>query len=247
MIDSQIVILVCIIFFWAGFIKGVIGLGLPTISLALLTIITDLTSAMVFLLAPSLLTNIYQAVNGPQTLSSLRRVWPLLLFCALCVPIGAKILLSINLSIMSAILGGVLTFYALVELFGLSAKISKGNEKVIGGIAGALTGVFTGMTGSCVVPGVIFLKVIDLNREAMIQSMGLLFSVATLSLSFALYHNLILHNDNLFFSSIGVIPAIIGMFFGNLLNKRISKVIFHYIFLLALIGIGLYLMLGALF
>ncbi len=46
--DTTLVILAT--FLLAGLVKGVIGLGLPTVSLAILTVALDLPSAMVLLL-----------------------------------------------------------------------------------------------------------------------------------------------------------------------------------------------------
>ena len=40
-------------FLLAGFVKGIVGLGLPTISLALLTALLDLPTAMALLVVPA--------------------------------------------------------------------------------------------------------------------------------------------------------------------------------------------------
>ena len=55
-------------FFIAGTVKGVIGLGLPSISLAFLTVLIDLPSAMALLLVPSFVTNLWQAFEGGAAL-----------------------------------------------------------------------------------------------------------------------------------------------------------------------------------
>ena len=67
------------IFLLAGFVKGVIGLGLPTVSLALLTAFIELPVAVMLMVIPSAVTNIWQAVDGPHTMALLRRFWTLLL------------------------------------------------------------------------------------------------------------------------------------------------------------------------
>ena len=59
--DTVVLILVFSTFLLAGMIKGVIGLGLPTVSLAILTVVIGLPQAMALLLVPSLLTNVWQA------------------------------------------------------------------------------------------------------------------------------------------------------------------------------------------
>ena len=64
MFEQSTVFVILGTFLFAGMVKGIIGLGLPTISLALLTIATNLPAAMGLLLVPSLVTNIWQAAVG---------------------------------------------------------------------------------------------------------------------------------------------------------------------------------------
>ena len=91
-------------FLLAGIVKGVIGLGLPTVSLALLALVFDLPSAMALLLVPSLVTNFWQALAGPQTRAVFIRLWPFLLTAGLTIWIGARALAEIDLSLLSALL-----------------------------------------------------------------------------------------------------------------------------------------------
>jgi hypothetical protein len=53
MFEPSTVIFILGTFLIAGLTKGIIGLGLPTISLALLTIVTNLPTSMALLLVPS--------------------------------------------------------------------------------------------------------------------------------------------------------------------------------------------------
>jgi hypothetical protein len=62
--DLTTVIVVSGAFLIAGAVKGVIGLGLPTVSLGLLTVALDLQTAMALLVVPSLVTNLWQSVVG---------------------------------------------------------------------------------------------------------------------------------------------------------------------------------------
>ena len=64
MMDSTILLAVAATFLLAGTVKGVIGLGLPTVSLAILTVLLDLPSAMALLLVPSFVTNLWQAMSS---------------------------------------------------------------------------------------------------------------------------------------------------------------------------------------
>jgi hypothetical protein len=66
MADPNLLIMVGVVFCLAGFVKGMVGLGLPTVSLGLLSIIVDLPTAMALLVMPSLATNVWQALAGGQ-------------------------------------------------------------------------------------------------------------------------------------------------------------------------------------
>ena len=69
-------------FVLAGFVKGVVGLGLPTVAMGLLAIVMTPAQAASLLVVPSLLTNVWQA-TGPVLVPLVRRLWPMLLgICA---------------------------------------------------------------------------------------------------------------------------------------------------------------------
>ena len=85
-------------FLLAGTVKGVIGLGLPTVSLAILTVLIDIPNAMALLLVPSFVTNFYQALVGGHGLMILRRLCPFLLFATATVWLGATALTRLALT-----------------------------------------------------------------------------------------------------------------------------------------------------
>ncbi len=74
--ELSILAFVLAVFVLAGFIKGVIGLGLPTISMGLLAVVLSPVEAAALLILPSLVTNVWQMVDGPHLRSLLRRLWP---------------------------------------------------------------------------------------------------------------------------------------------------------------------------
>jgi uncharacterized protein len=53
------------VFALAGLAKGIIGLGLPTISMGLLATVMSPVHAAAILLLPSLVTNVWQMIAGP--------------------------------------------------------------------------------------------------------------------------------------------------------------------------------------
>jgi uncharacterized protein len=79
-------------FLLAGFVKGVIGLGLPTVSIGLLGLLMTPAQAAAILVVPSLVTNIWQAAVGGGLIALARRLWPLLAGICLGTIVGAALL-----------------------------------------------------------------------------------------------------------------------------------------------------------
>ena len=239
-------LLVMATFLLAGAVKGVIGLGLPTVSLAILAVTLDLPSAMALLLVPSFVTNLWQASVGGHAGLLCRRLWPMLLPATLCVWIGAQALIRIDLALLSALLGILLSVYAGMSLTGWRFALDARQQTWGGPLAGLVNGLLTGMTGSFVVPGVIYLNAIGLDRNQLIQAMGMLFTLSTLALALSLQHYDLLHPAQLEASAVALLPALLGMAIGQRIRRLISEAVFRRLLFSALLLLGFYICLSAL-
>jgi uncharacterized membrane protein YfcA len=245
MYESFTITLVAATFLLAGVVKGVIGLGLPTISLAILSIAINLPTAMALLLVPSLVTNLWQALTGGNANLILNRIWPFLFMATVTVWVGANALVLIDFSWLSGLLGLVLIVYAGISLVGIRTALTAGQDSWIGPAAGAVNGILTGMTGSFVVPGVLYLQSIGFSRNQLIQSMGMLFTLSTLALAAALQGNSMLSFQAGILSTLAVIPAIVGMVIGRRVRQNLSEKKFRRIFFVSLLLLGVYIIFNA--
>ena len=237
-VDDSTLLLITVTFLLAGWVKGVMGLGLPTVSLGLLTATLGLHPAMALLLVPSFVTNVYQAVAGGHRREVLRRIWPFLLAATLTIGLGAQALSRLNVALLSALLGVLLIAYALLGLTRPPLVLPASYESWAGPLTGAVNGMLTGMTGSFVVPGVFYLQALGLPRDKLIQAMGMLFTASTVALGIALGGHGLLPLDLLGLSAAAVAPAFAGMILGQRLRKRLSETLFRKLFFLALLLLG---------
>jgi uncharacterized membrane protein YfcA len=97
------------------------------------------------------------------------------------------------------------------------------------------------MTGSFVVPGVMFLQAIGLPRDLLIQAMGMLFSLSTLALALALGGNGLLTAELGALSSAAVLPALAGMIVGQRIRQILSEQMFRRVFFISLLMLGTYI------
>lgn len=229
------------VFLLAGMVKGVIGLGLPSISLGLLAATLDLTLAMILLLAPNLVTNLWQALHGGHLRALLRRLWPFLLCAAIAIWPGSAALGAVDGRALAALLGLLLMVYALLGLLRPPLRLAARHEVWAGPLTGIVNGILTGLTGSFVVPGVPYLQALGLSRDQLVQAMGLLFMASTLGLGASLGGRSMLGPETLAMSAGCVVPALAGMALGRRLRHRLSEAAFKRVFYLGLLLLGLYI------
>ena len=246
MLDTNVIVVVAGTFLFAGMVKGVIGLGLPAVSLAVLTVAFDLPTAMSLLLVPSFVTNLWQALVGGHGKAILLRLWPFLIMATVTVWVGALALTRMDLRLLTALLGVLLAIYSLVSLRGIQLAIPARHETWVGPLVGAANGVLTGMTGSSVVPGVMFLQAIGLSRDMLIQAMGILFATSALALAVALQKANILTVEHGILSFGAVLPAVLGMIVGQRVRSALSEQRFRKVFFVALLALGAYIIASAL-
>jgi uncharacterized membrane protein YfcA len=225
------------VFVLAGVVKGVTGMGLPTVAVALLTLRMPPLEAAALLIVPSSVTNVWQLAVGPALYPLwLRFRWLLL---AICVGIACTPLLGAA-AWSGAVLGLALAGYGLLGLTGWRwrLRIAPSSEHWAGLLAGAATGFMAGVTGVFVMPVAPYLQALNLDKDDLIQAMGMAFTVATLALAVLLAVRGEWHAAAAGSSLLALIPAVIGMQLGQWLRERMSPLLFRRCFFIALLVLG---------
>jgi uncharacterized membrane protein YfcA len=186
---------------------------------------------MALLLVPSLVTNIWQATVGGKFWEILIRLWPLFLTTTFAVWFVVMVLSSVELTLLSALLGALLMTYAVINISGVRFNLKTRHQWWVGSLVGSVNGILTGMTGSLVVPGVFYLQSIGLSRDMLIQSMGILFTVSTVALISSLHVNEFLSLEIGVLSTVSVVPAIFGMVIGQRIRQGLSERYFRKLFI----------------
>src|SRR3954453_16503509 len=89
---EPLLLLVAVAFLLAGFVKGVIGLGLPTVSMGLLAVTMPPSHALAIVIIPAMVPNIWQTFVGPYLRDIIRRLWPLMVGTVLGIWLNAGML-----------------------------------------------------------------------------------------------------------------------------------------------------------
>jgi uncharacterized membrane protein YfcA len=236
------------VFVLGGFVKGIVGMGLPTVAMGLLSVVMLPAEAAALLVVPSLITNLWQ-IGGPGLAALMRRLAPMLVGVCLGTWAGADWLTaqvegghgSQAGAWASVGLGVALLLYAALGLLNWRAHVRPSHEWWLGPVAGVSTGLVTSATGVFVIPAVPYLQALGLEKEALVRALGVSFLVSTIALGFSLGEGGALQPSTLIGSAVALLPALAGMTLGQWLRLRVQPETFKRIFFCGLLALGAYL------
>lgn len=237
----ETIFLIAVTFLAAGFVKGVVGMGLPVVVLGVLATPLGLKEAMALMLMPSLLGNLWQSLAGGAMLDIVKRFWTFFLAAVFGIWIGVGILAGGRDKVLLGILGFMLCAYA-----GLASTRPRltpprpEHERWLGPLAGGLGGLMFGMTGMFIVPGILYLQALGLRRDLLVQTMGVTFVVISTSLALSMAGRSMMPAHLVLLSGLAFLPTIGGMMIGRRCRLRISEEGFRRLILAALFVSGLY-------
>ena len=228
-------------FVTAGFVKGVLGMGLPTIAMGLLGVLFAPVQAAALLLVPNFILNVWQAMSGPSMAALARRLWPLGVGVCVGIWAGAGVLTGPNVRLATLCLGVVIAIYGCLGFVRVAVRVPRRHEFWLSPLMGAITGLITGATGVFVIPGVPYIQGLGFEKEELIQALALTFLVSCLALGSALVLRGAVTPTLALGSVLALAPALAGMMLGQQLRLRISAQTFRKVFFSGMIVLGAYL------
>lgn len=231
---------ITLVFFAAGLVKGVIGMGLPTVAMGLLSLTLAPAAAAAVLVVPSLVTNVWQFVAGPSSGALVRRLFTMMIAVCVGTFMGIGVLIT-HAAAANAALGVTLAIYGVLGLTAPRFTVPPRAEPLAAPVVGLLTGVVSGATGVFTIPAIAYLNSLGLTKDELIQALGLSFTVSTLALGAALawrgHYPLALAGGSL----AAIVPALLGMWLGQRVRERLSPEVFRRWFFVSLVLLGGYM------
>lgn len=241
--SPPLILVVTLTFFVAGLVKGVTGMGLPTVAMGVLGTIMPPAAAAALLILPSFVTNVWQLATGAGLGRLAARLWPMMLGVAAGTVAASWLLTSDAAGRTTVALGAALATYAGVSLLAWQPAVPAGTEPWLSPAVGVATGLVTGGTGVFVIPAVPYLQALGLAREDLVQALGLSFTVSTIALAAGLAGAGAFQATDTLASALAVLPALAGMWVGQRVRQKISPARFRRWFLVCLLLLGLQLVL----
>jgi uncharacterized membrane protein YfcA len=229
------------IFLFAGFIKGAIAIGLPTVVMGLLGAVIPPAQAASLMVLPAIVTNVWQFAAGPSLLALLRRLWVMMAGICAGTWFGSGLLTGGNAEQSRLALGVILALYGCMGFSPIRFAVSPRAERWLSPAMGVITGLLTGATGVFVIPAVPYIQSLGLGKEEFIQALALSALVSALALAVSLAGGGVLGPSLAGASLLAMVPALAGMYVGQSLRRHVSEVQFARIFFAGMIALGGYL------
>jgi uncharacterized membrane protein YfcA len=242
---SLIIALAGMAFVLAGFVKGVLGQGLPTVAVGLLSLMMSPGEAAALIVIPALITNIWQAWFGPSLIPLLKRLWPTLLASFLgtfaATAIGLGLLTPEAAALARKALGFALLIYGVLGISRIELRVPARAELWLGPALGTANGAVSTATGVFMFPVIPYIQALGFQRDDLVQAQGISFTVSTFALAIVVLGNGTLNATNGMASIAAMLVTFVGMFLGQYARKFIRPEIFRLLFFSGMLMLGMHL------
>src|SRR5262245_60538749 len=244
--DSPLLLaLAAFAFMLAGFVKGVLGQGLPTVAVGLLSLMMSPGEAAALIVLPALITNVWQAWFGPSLRPLLRRLWPALLASFIgtfvATALGLGLLTPEAAALARKALGWALIAYGLLGVSRVEIQVPPRAELWLGPLFGAANGAVATMTGVFMFPVIPYIQALGFNRDDLVQAQGLSFTVSSFALTLVVLANGTLNATNSAASLVAMLVTFVGMFTGQYARGFAHPGLFRFLFFCAMLVLGVHL------
>ena len=224
---NYLVFLTTVVFLIAGMVKGSIGMGLPLVSITLLSFYTSPRIAMMLIIVPTLVTNFlqfYRSVDRVNMVLSNKFLLVSLLVCTFTVSFFSFLLEQKTLSFL---LGLIISIFVIYRWSGFSPSFGLGFDKILQVGSGAIIGTAAGFTHVWAPTIAVLLVIRKANKEQFVALTGLFIFVGSTGLFFTHYLFELLDRQSLIFSTLMIIPSVVGFLIGEKIRSFISEKLFE--------------------
>lgn len=222
----------------AGIVKGILGIGVPVVSVSLMTLVISVPQAVALLPIPILLANLWQAFASGHMARTIKRFGALIIALVIGTVTGAELLLLVDQRTLIGIVGAAVLIFAVSAHFPRHLNIGPRAERWLYVPVGFVAGVLGGMTTFFGPPVIMFLFALNLQKDEFVGTVSTIYLWAAIPLAATLGMVGVMGAEEYLWSTVAVAPIFLGMLIGQWLRTRISQSAFRQGLLLMLLVVG---------
>jgi len=242
--DALQTVQLVVIFLIAAFVKGFLGIGLPTAAMGFLTLLMPPTEAIPLLWLSILATNSLQFAHASNKLAIAREYWLFAVAIMISIFIASMFIAHYPKALLTVAIGVVMVLFSLNLLLGIKLKIGPGRGWHLG--FGILSGILGGISSIWSPIVAMYLVARDVSKENFIGITGFLFLAGVLPLGAGQLVAGIMTFPVFIKSALALCVVLVGFRIGELLRHRVSQELFRKVVLIAFFLMGCRLILTGL-
>lgn len=125
-----------------------------------------------------------------------------------------------------------------MRLAAFAPRVPQNREGVLTPIVGLSAGLLTGTTGSLLLPLMIYLQALGLEKDRFVQAAGLSLLIGSIAWALSLAQQGAFDGRAIMLSGFAVVPTLAGIAFGQWIRDRLSQILFRKIVLCLLLVLG---------
>ena len=161
----------------AAFVKGSIGFGFPTLGTPLLSLVTDVRTAVVLLIVPNIAMDGLQFARLGAPGAVMRRFATLLVAGAVGTLLGTRLLVGLSPRVATVLLGAVVLLYVALSMLGAAPRVAPRWERAVSPLVGFVAGVIGGVTNVPGTPLVMYFNALGLAKPEFVAAVAFTFIV----------------------------------------------------------------------
>ncbi|MCK0140924.1 sulfite exporter TauE/SafE family protein [Aliiroseovarius sp. F20344] len=226
---------------FGGFVKGVVGFGMPLIMISGLATVLSAEVALAALILPTVLSNGMQAIRqGTSAVwHAVTRFRLFLVVLVVMLALSAQIVSFVPTNLMFIAIGISVVAFCLMQLAGWIPRLKPENRARDEGIAAALAGFVGGFSGIWGPPTVAYLTAIETPKAEQMRAQGVVYGIGAVVLFAAHIKSGVVNPYTVPLSLAMLLPAFLGMMLGGRLHDQMPQKLFKRATLIVLTIAGL--------
>ena len=222
-------------YFIGGITQGILGVGLITVVISLLSFVVDVKETIALVIIPTIITGFFQMINGSNLKVIIKDTKYFLVFSTLIIVPGVFLLNVLESDLILIFIAILLFMNSSLSLSNRVVAIPNHQNSIIQLLTGSLNGFIIGLTSIYTMPFVFLLQSLKYNKEKTVQFMGLAFLLYSSMQLISFSYIKLISINTIVPSLIVTLPVIIGFLVGKKIRSFVSEKLFKKLFYLMLL------------
>ena len=173
-----VIVWIALVLALAGLVQGAIGLGFPMLATPLITLVTDMRTAVILVLLPCVASTVTNIVRSGPILQTLKQFWYMPVCMFVGALIGARLFVAYTAFPFALLLAGVILLYLYLDRRGLAQWPLVARRPVLFGVVfGTLAGLSEGAANIAAPPLLMYFFSLGIERNVLVQVLNVCFTV----------------------------------------------------------------------